>query len=117
MRFFYRMMVYALITSIIEGPAIFILYSKGYPNNPSSDWLGILMIVENAYGWFLMMGRSMPGVTRDTSFDLFYGILSMFIVVSVIGETTEWVYEKVAEMREKKGTQFHTSSTVSSPPT
>jgi len=104
-RFFHRVVIYILVTAIIEAPSILILYSYGYPNNPFSHGSWAFLIAENLF--FLMLALSAPGGPipnqrpRDTSFDLVYGVVSMFIIVAVIGETINWLSEEIGKMKEK----------------
>jgi hypothetical protein len=59
MKFYHRLAIYVLVTAIIEVPSILVLYSYGYPNSPSSDWIGIFLIVGNLY--FILIALSAIG--------------------------------------------------------
>jgi hypothetical protein len=107
MKFQHRLTIYVLVTAVIEVPSILILYSYGYPNSPSSDWVWIFLIVENLYIIWLLGHRVIGGpvpsqAPRDISFDLLWGVVSMFIIVALIGEMINWSSEKITDM--KKGT-------------
>jgi hypothetical protein len=105
MKFLHRLAVYALVTAIIEVPSILILYGCGYPKSPSSDWIWIFLIVENLYMWLLWsqaIGGPIPGQgPRDMSFDLVWGIVSMFLIIAAIGETINWLIEEIRK-RERR---------------
>ena len=103
MKFLHRLAVYALVTAIIEVPSIMFLYSYGYPNDPSSYASWALLIVYNLY--FLLIAFSAIGGPvpnqgpRDMSFDIVYGIVSMFLVIGAIGETINWLIEENRKLR------------------
>jgi hypothetical protein len=106
MRFLQRLAIYALVTAIIEVPSILILYSYGYPKSPSSDWIWIFLIVENLYMlllWSQAIGGPIPGQgPRDMSFDVVWGIVSMFLIIGAIGETINWLIEEIRKMKAKR---------------
>lgn len=105
MRDLYRVAIYALVTAIIEGPSILILYSLGYPNSPSSDWIQIYVIAANAFFFMLALSAigGYPGQAnqgpRDMSFDLVWGVASMFLIIAAIGETMNWLIEEIRKLR------------------
>jgi len=118
MKFLHRLAIYVLVTAIIEVPSILILYSYGYPNSPSSDWIWIFLIVGNLY--FILIALSAIGGPvpnqgpRDMSFDLVYGIVSMFIIIAAIGETLNWLIEEVRKlMRTQKHQNQSTAPKIS----
>ena len=117
MKFLHRLAIYVLVTAIIEVPSILILYSYGYPNSPSSDWIWIFLIVENLYIWFLWsnaIGGPVPGQgPRDISFDLVWGVVSMFIIIAAIGETINWLIEEVRKLRTRETKNHSTSPKIS----
>jgi hypothetical protein len=112
MRGEYRLAVYVLVTAIIEGPSILILYSYGYPSNPSSMSTWAFLIVYNLYFVLLALsaigGPSPNQGPRDMSLDLVWGVVSMFIVVTVIGEAVNWLGENIIEITgtEKEISRF-----------
>ena len=103
MRLLYRLAIYTVVTAIIEGPSILILYSYGYPESPSSDWFWIFLIVENLYMWLLWsqaIGGPIPGQgPRDISLDLVWGVVSMFLIIAAIGETMNWLIEEIRKLK------------------
>jgi hypothetical protein len=117
MKFLIRLVVYALVTAIIEVPSILELYRYGYPGSPSSDWFWIFLIVENLYIWFLWgyaIGGPVPGQgPRDISLDVVWGIVSMFIIIAAIGETINWLIEEVRRLRKAKSPDQSASSKIS----
>jgi len=74
MKFLHRLTVYVLVTAIIEGPAILILYNYGYPSNRSSYGSWAFLVAENLYFLLLALsalGGPIPGQgPRDMSLDL-----------------------------------------------
>ena len=105
MRDLHRVAIYALVTAVIEVPSILILYSLGYPNSPSSNWIQIYMIVENLFFFMLAfsaLGGPVPGQgPRDISFDLVWGVVSMFIIVAVVGEAIYWLSQEIEKIKRK----------------
>jgi hypothetical protein len=104
MRFLHRLAIYALITAIIEVPSILLLYGLGYPNSPSSDWVLPFLIVMNLYViWILMhtvIGGAVPSQpSRDITFDPVWGVMSMFIIITIIGESIYWLTEEARKQR------------------
>jgi hypothetical protein len=99
-------MIYSFVTAIIEVPAILMLYSYGYPSNPSSYMTWAFLIAYNLF--FIMIGFSsvggpIPGQgPRDMSLDLVWGAISMFIIIAAIGETMNWLTEEVRKLRRKQ---------------
>jgi uncharacterized membrane protein (DUF485 family) len=108
MRLLYRLAIYVMVTVIIEGPSVLILYSYGYPNNPSSTSTLAFLIVYNLYFVliaFSAIGGPVPNQgPRDMSFDLVYGVAAMFIIVAVVGETIVWLSQEIRKMQSDKGT-------------
>jgi len=101
-RALYRVLVYALVTAIVEGTAYFVLYSLGYPNNPSARWSIAWLIFYNIYIW-LALGRSWPGADQGSLvynplFPLIVGVVGMFIIISVIGETIVWLSGEISKL-------------------
>jgi hypothetical protein len=105
MRDLHRLVVYALITAIIEGPSIVILYSYRYPNNPSSTSTLAFLIVYNLYFViiaFSAIGDPVPNQgPRDMSFDLVRGVVSMFTIVAVVSETIHWLSGQIRKLVSK----------------
>ncbi|MDH5793105.1 MAG: hypothetical protein OEZ18_00890 [Candidatus Bathyarchaeota archaeon] len=108
-RALYRVLVYALVTAIIEVPSIIVLYSLGYPNNPHATTSTAYLIALNLFIWFLFvltMSRPPPG--SDTApppaflfnslFHLFAGVVCMFIIVTVIGEAIVWLNGEISKL-------------------
>jgi hypothetical protein len=121
MKFLHRLVIYVLVTAIIEVPSILVLYSYGYPNSPSSDWIGIFLIVGNLH--FILIALSAIGgpvpnqEPRDMSFDLVYGIVSMFLIIGAIGETINWLNEEIRKLRRTQNPPNQSdSSKISSGP-
>ena len=99
----YRLLVYALVTAIIEGPSIIVLYSLGYPNNLSARGSIAFHIVYNIEFWFLALGRGYPGADQGSLiynplFQVFAGVVAMFIIISVISETIVWLSGEISKL-------------------
>lgn len=99
MRFLYRLLVYALVTAIIEGSSGIALYSSGYPNNRSSMGSLAFPIFFNVVIWMLI-GNTIGGPEAGAPpgswiynplFQIMGGIIGMFIIVAVIGEGIVWL--------------------------
>jgi hypothetical protein len=109
MKFHYRLAIYILATVIIEVPAIFALYSYGYPSNSSSYGTLAFYIAYNilfiliAFG---SIGGPVPGAgPRDMSMDLFWGVVLMFVILAVIGETLEWLFDEIMKLKGRQKLQ------------
>lgn len=63
---------------------------------------------------FSALGGPIPGQgPRDISFDLVWGVVSMFIIVAVIGETIYWLSQEIEKMKKKGGSKdFNQSPSV-----
>jgi hypothetical protein len=100
----YRVLVYALVTTIIEVPAIIVLYSLGYPNNPSATASIAWLIALNLFIWFLWssaIGSPPPdhgSWVYNPLFQLFAGVVCMFIIISVIGEAIVWLNGEISKL-------------------
>jgi succinate dehydrogenase hydrophobic anchor subunit len=99
----YRMLVYALVTAIIEVPSIIVLYSLGYPNNPHATASTAFRIAYNIFFWLLVLGRSYPGadpgsLISNPLFQLFAGVVCMFIIVTLIGEAIVWLNGEISKL-------------------
>ena len=77
----------------------------------------IFLIVENLYFWFLWgyaIGGPVPGQgPRDISLDVVWGIVSMFLIIAVVGETISWLVEEVRKLRKTKSRDQSASSRIS----
>jgi hypothetical protein len=113
MKFLHRLAVYVLVTAIIEVPSILTLYRYGYPEGPSSDWFWVFLIVENLcilFLWSSAIGGPVPGQgLRDISLDLLWGVVSMFVIIAVLGETLNWLIEETGKLR-RTSKRFDASS-------
>jgi len=104
----YRLLVYALVTAIIEVPSIIVLYSLGYPNNPHATASVAYLIALNLFIWFLWssaIGGPPPEGTSPSDsliynplFQLFAGVVCMFIIVTVIGEAIVWLNGEISKL-------------------
>jgi hypothetical protein len=67
------------------------------------------VIAANAFFFMLALSAigGYPGQAnqgpRDMSFDLVYGVVSMFIIVALTGETINWLSQEIRKMKGKKG--------------
>lgn len=99
----YRMLVYALITAIIEGPAIIVLYSLGYPNVLPASLVSLTVL--NFFLWFLWSNAiggpetaAPPGsLIYNPLFQLFAGVVGMFVMVTLMGETIVWLRQEISK--------------------
>lgn len=107
MRTLYRALVYAIVTAIIEGPSIIVLYSLGYPNNASARGSLAFLIAYNVVLYFLW-GNAIGGPDAaapkgswiyNPLFQLAAGAVGMFIIVTVIGETIVWLSQEIRKLR------------------
>ena len=106
----YRLLVYALVTAMIEVPSIIVLYSLGYPNNPYARTSTAYLIAVNLFIWFLWssaIGGPPPEGTSPSDslilignplFQLFAGVVCMFILVTVIGEAIVWLNREISKL-------------------
>jgi dolichol kinase len=103
MRALHRVLIYALVTALIEGTSIIVLYSVGYPNNPSATGSLAFFIAYNLVLWFFIGGGS-PETAPHGSFmynpffQLAAGVIGMFIIVSVIGEAIVWLTQEISKI-------------------
>jgi hypothetical protein len=94
-----RLGVYVLVTAIIEGLSIVVLYSFGYPHYVYGPGMYALLVALNFFIWFLWMNAlggpysaAPPGSSIYNPFvQLVSGVVGMFIIVVVIGEVTNWL--------------------------
>jgi hypothetical protein len=102
-----RALVYILVTGLIQGPSILILYSLGFPNS-TSGWFGSLpfFIVFN-FAIILFFGAAHAPYQApvDPNVYLIAGTVSLLITITVIGEGINWLSAKVGELVEKKEEQ------------
>jgi hypothetical protein len=106
----YRVLVYALVTATIEVPSIIVLYSLGYPNDPHATASIAWLIALNLFIWFLWSsaiggpppeGTSPPDLyllISNPLFQLFAGVVCMFIIVTVIGEAIVWLNGEISKL-------------------
>jgi hypothetical protein len=102
----HRLAVYLLVTAIVEGPSIVILYSLGYPSSSDLAWSGslVLLIALNVVFVFIALGAiggyesSASQRSVDPLVLLGAGVFSMFVIMTVIGEGINWLSEKFMEM-------------------
>jgi hypothetical protein len=112
----HRLLVYALVTAIIEVPSIIVLYSLGYPDNPYARTSTAYLIAVNLFIWFLVSSAISGPPPEGTSpsdlsilignplFQLFAGVVCMFIIVTVIGEAIVWLNGEISKLTEKLAT-------------
>jgi len=101
----YRLLVYALVTAIIEGTAYIVLYSLGYPNNVSASTSIAWLIFYNIYIWLALGDRPQPPGTSSPDslmhhplFPLFVGVVGMFVMVTLMGETIVWLRQEISKL-------------------
>jgi hypothetical protein len=102
-----RLAVYVLVTAIIEGLSIVVLYSFGYPDYVHGPGMYALLVALNFFIYFLWMNAlggpyaaAPPGASiYNPLVQLVSGVIGMFIIVVVIGEATNWL------TRETMGTE------------
>jgi hypothetical protein len=107
-----RLAVYVLVTAIIEGPSIVVLYLFGYPSNVYGLGYSALLVALNLFLYFLWSNAiggpeaaAPPGsLIYNPLVQLVAGMIGMFIIVAVIGEGMNWLGGKIMEMigTEKK---------------
>lgn len=108
------MLVYALATAIIEGFAMIVLLSLGYPNtsSPSSvaAWEGSPAYpVFFNFVLFLLAGGAIgqEGPSSSGSYDptsqIVGGVIGMFIIVAIVGEALVWLSGEIAEIAKNNG--------------
>ncbi len=117
MKFLHRLAVYVLVTAIIEGPSIVVLYSFGYPGNTYGPGVWALLVALNFFLYFLWSNAiggpeaaAPPGSPiYNPLVALVTGVIGMFIIVTVIGEGMNWLGEKIMEMTgpEKELSKFN----------
>ena len=108
MKFSHRVLVYALVTAIIEVPSIVVLYS--FPNNLSETGYLAFLIVFNLSIYFLwgiaMSGPEVAAPQGSWVYPLIWlvaGVVGMFIIVAVIGEAIVWLSQEIRKMKGDKG--------------
>lgn len=105
MRFLYRLAIYVLVTAIIEGTSIVVLFSYGYPDNVSGPGLSALLVALNIFSFFLWSGAIGGSETAPPQGTWLYnplvqlvaGAVGMFVIVAAVGEATSWLGEKLME--------------------
>lgn len=117
MRVRQRLAVYVLVTAIIEGPSIVVLYSFGYPQNTYGLGILALLVALNFFFYFLWSNAiggpeaaAPPGSSiYSPLLQLVAGIVGMFIIVAVIGEGINWLGGRMMEMTgtEKELSKFN----------
>jgi len=116
MRDWQRLAVYVLVTAIIEGISIVVLYSFGYPNYVHGPGYYALFVALNFFMYFLWSNAiggpeaAPPGSSIYSPLvQLATGVVGMFIIVAVIGEGINWLDGKMMEMTgtEKKLSKFN----------
>lgn len=109
MKFLHRLMVYVLVTAIIEASTGIVLYYLGFPSNSaiSGSLAGqmafliffnfiLWMVLSNAIGG--PEGAAPQGSwIYDPIARMVGGIVGMFIIVTAIGESMNWVGERIVE--------------------
>jgi hypothetical protein len=93
-----RLARYVLVTAIIEGSSIIVLYSFGYPDHAQGLGFFALMIALNFFFFYLLsmapggpQGAAPPGSwIYNPLVQLVAGVVGMFIIVVVIGEIMNW---------------------------
>jgi hypothetical protein len=102
----YRLAVYALVTAIVEGPCVVVLYSFGYPNNVSGPGSLVELVALNLFV-YLLWGNAIGGPEAAAApgswiynpiVQLAGGVVGMFVIVAVVGETMNWLGEKMMEI-------------------
>jgi hypothetical protein len=112
----YRLAIYISVTSLIEAPCILIMYMLGFSNG-SSNGLGyvaetIALNVVFLYLALSAIGGPPPTTNQQPLSPLLVwgaGIFTMFIIVTVTGETINWLVETAGEMvgPHKKALRFN----------
>jgi hypothetical protein len=89
MRKLHRALIYLLITAIIEGTSFTVMYSSGFPGNPTASATGgvAFLIFFNLAIYVLLT----PGFYIIPFFQLVAPVAGMFLIVTVIGEATVWL--------------------------
>ena len=112
----HRVLVYVFVTAIIEVVCISVLYSYGYPNSVSGPGALAWFVGVNFLAYFLW-GNAVGGpqgaapqgsLIYNPLVQLVGGVVGMFIIVTVIGEGTNWLSGKIVEMAgtEKEAVRF-----------
>lgn len=106
MRVEYRLVVYVLVTAIVEGLSIIVLYSFGYPEDVSGPGYLALLVALNFFLYFLW-GNAIGGpeaaappgsLIYNPLVQLVAGVVGMFMIVAVIGEGMNWLGGKIMEI-------------------
>lgn len=105
-----RLALYVLVTAIIEGSSIVVLYSSGYPHNAQGLGVLALMIALNFFFFYLLsmaiggpQGAAPPGSwIYNPLVQLVAGVVGMFIIVVVIGEGMNWLRGRMMKMTGTK---------------
>jgi hypothetical protein len=108
MRKLHRALVYLLITAIIEGTSFTVMYSSGFPGNPTASATGAVafLIFFNLAIYVLLTpgfwtpGFWTPGFYIIPFFQLVAPVAGMFLIVTVIGEVTVWLRHAPEELEK-----------------
>jgi hypothetical protein len=104
MRSLYRLLVYCLVTAVVEGVSFAVLYSNGYPGHLSGVGGSVVWIALNIVFYYIAIsaiGGPKPGMEGEWIYNpvvqVIGGIIGMFVMVTVVGESLNWIGERIME--------------------